>query len=99
MTISTRLTLQNNSGCPIEDRGTPDDLEAGDGDRLVTSVDIVLGKQPTPDLSKTLDGWVFNAMTLDVSNCIVQPTGAPYSYSRFIFNAEGAVQVDVSFPG
>ncbi|NNC15022.1 hypothetical protein HJC22_04645 [Corallococcus exiguus] len=24
MTISTTLTIQNNSGCPINDRGTPD---------------------------------------------------------------------------
>lgn len=110
-------------------------LQAGDGGALTTSVSIVLGAPPAPDISKTLDGWVFNALdklfnwsatspqdeitqkaqtfanslassfrdnasqALDVSECIVLPTGAAYSYSQLVFNAEGAVQVDVSFPG
>lgn len=110
-------------------------LSAGDGGQLVTSVNIVLGKAPTPDVDKTLDGWVFNAlekllnwsstspqdaiskqaqdfanklattfqnnasMKLDIEDCVVLPTGAARSYSQFVFNSEGAVQVDVSFPG
>ncbi|WP_223642053.1 hypothetical protein [Corallococcus sp. EGB] len=110
-------------------------LAAGDGGKLVTSVSIVLGKAPAPDVDKTLDGWVFNAldkllnwsstspqdeitqqaqtfandlastfrdnasMSLDVEDCVVLPTGAARSYSQFVFNTEGAVQVDVSFPG
>ncbi|XXF76339.1 hypothetical protein P2318_25220 [Myxococcaceae bacterium GXIMD 01537] len=110
-------------------------LRAGDGGKLVTSVNIVLGKAPAPDVDKTLDGWVFNALNkllnwsstspqdeitkqaekfandlaatfrdnastaLDIEDCVVLPTGAARSYSQFVFNPEGAVQVDVSFPG
>ncbi|MGE6756776.1 hypothetical protein ACQKGO_02085 [Corallococcus interemptor] len=110
-------------------------IAAGNGGKLVTSVSIVLGKAPAPDVDKTLDGWVFNAMnklfnwsstspqdeitqkandfanalaasfrdnasmSLDVEDCVVLPTGAAHDYSQFVFNKEGAVQVDVSFPG
>ncbi|NNB95894.1 hypothetical protein HI113_18520 [Corallococcus exiguus] len=110
-------------------------IAAGNGGKLVTSVSIVLGKAPAPDVDKTLDGWVFNAldklfnwsstspqdeitqkaqdfannlaatfqnnasMSLDVEDCVVLPTGSAHDYSQFVFNPEGAVQVDVSFPG
>ncbi|NNB88414.1 hypothetical protein [Corallococcus exiguus] len=110
-------------------------IAAGNGGKLVTSVSIVLGKAPAPDVDKTLDGWVFNAldklfnwsstspqdeitqkaqdfannlaatfqnnasMSLDVEDCVVLPTGSAHDYSQFVFNSEGAVQVDVSFPG
>ncbi|NPC47629.1 hypothetical protein D7X99_25955 [Corallococcus sp. AB032C] len=110
-------------------------IAAGNGGKLVTSVTIVLGKAPAPDVDKTLDGWVFNAldklfnwsstspqdeitqkaqdfannlaatfqnnasMSLDVEDCVVLPTGSAHDYSQFVFNSEGAVQVDVSFPG
>ncbi|NRD48305.1 hypothetical protein [Corallococcus exiguus] len=110
-------------------------IAAGNGGKLVTSVNIVLGKAPAPSVDKTLDGWVFNAldklfnwsstspqdeitqkaqafannlaatfqnnasMSLDVEDCVVLPTGSAHDYSQFVFNSEGAVQVDVSFPG
>ncbi|NRD54029.1 hypothetical protein [Corallococcus exiguus] len=110
-------------------------IAAGNGGKLVTSVSIVLGKAPAPDVDKTLDGWVFNAldklfnwsstspqdeitqkaqdfannlaatfqnnasMSLDIEDCVVLPTGSAHDYSQFVFNSEGAVQVDVSFPG
>lgn len=32
-------------------------------------------------------------------DCVVMPTGAPYYYASMIFNGDGAIQVDVSFPG
>ncbi|MBZ4419872.1 hypothetical protein [Myxococcus sp. RHSTA-1-4] len=110
-------------------------LSAGDKGTLVTDVSITLGQAPAPDVDKTLDGWVFNAldalfnwttttpqagitqkvqefantlastfrdnasMCLDASDCVVLPTGAPYLYSQLVFNQDGAIQVDVSFPG
>jgi hypothetical protein len=110
-------------------------IAAGNDGKLVTSVSITLGQAPAPDISKTLDGWVFNAMDklfnwsssspqdailkktqafasdlattfqsnastkLDIDDCVVLPTGAAASYSQFIFNSQGAVQVDVTFPG
>ncbi|RYZ43763.1 MAG: hypothetical protein EOO71_02055 [Myxococcaceae bacterium] len=110
-------------------------IQAGNGGKLVTTVSITLGQAPAPDVSKTLDGWVFNALDklftwsssspqdaitkkvqafannlattfqtnastkLNVDDCIVLPTGAAASYSQCVFNAQGAIQVDVTFPG
>ncbi|RYZ43385.1 MAG: hypothetical protein EOO71_03785 [Myxococcaceae bacterium] len=110
-------------------------VKAGNDGKLVTTVDITLGQAPEPDVDKTIDGWVFNALDalfnwttttpqagildkaqkfatnlantfrnnastqLDVSDCVVLPMGGAYDYSQFIFNKDGAVQVDVSFPG
>ncbi|MBN8469952.1 hypothetical protein JYJ95_25870 [Corallococcus exiguus] len=49
------------------------------------------------DLATTFQN---NASTaLDIEDCIVLPTGAAHDYSQLVFNSEGAVQVDVSFPG
>ncbi|NOJ94843.1 hypothetical protein HMI51_18135 [Corallococcus coralloides] len=39
------------------------------------------------------------SMSLDVEDCVVLPTGVARSYSQFVFNTEGAAQVDVTFPG
>lgn len=39
------------------------------------------------------------ALSMDASDCVVLPTGAPYFYSQFAFNSDGAIQVDVSFRG
>ncbi|NOK31666.1 hypothetical protein HMI49_00430 [Corallococcus exercitus] len=40
-----------------------------------------------------------NASTaLNIEDCVVLPTGAALGYSLFVFNTEGAVQVDVTFP-
>jgi hypothetical protein len=32
-------------------------------------------------------------------DCVVLPTGAPYYYANMIFNGDGVIQIDVTFPG
>ncbi|NOK09107.1 hypothetical protein [Corallococcus exercitus] len=65
-----------------------------------TSPQDAITKQAQDFASSLATAFRDNAsMALDVEDCVVLPTGAAHDYSQFIFNAEGAVQVDVSFPG
>ncbi|MDC0712578.1 hypothetical protein POL68_29210 [Stigmatella sp. ncwal1] len=65
-----------------------------------TSPAATISKQAQVFVNDLTQAFVDQAqVALSPDDCVVLPTGAAYRYANMVFNGDGAIQIDVSFPG